>query len=50
MRNAAEEAVASIVFGARDVQRGHSEETKDDECKDPLESDDLDSELAQRKS
>ena len=46
MRNAAEQGVPSVVFGAGDVQRGHCEQTEDNKGEDPLEGNDLDGELA----
>lgn len=50
LSNAAEETVASVVFSAGYIERDHREDAENDECKDPLQGDDLDGELADGQS
>lgn len=45
--NATEEAVAASVLGGRDVKRDDQEHSKDNKGKDPLQGNDLDSDLSE---
>lgn len=47
MSNTAEQAVPTVVLGSRNIDRSDQEDREDDKGKDPLQSNDLDRELAQ---
>lgn len=50
MSNATEQAVTTVVLGSRNINRSHQEDTEDDKGEDPLQSNDLDGNLAEGQS
>ena len=45
MRNTSEQRVTTIILGTRQIDRFDQENSEDDECKDPLQGNNLDREL-----